>query len=436
MRTILLLIRKDLLRFKADTPAIVLTFVVPIVLILIFGNIFGGGSSSRGKINVIFVNESLSKIAKTIEAKLDSSDNIRPVKYYVDDKTTEKVYYTEAKAKSAIEAGVFRAALVFPTDFISDTSSSLNIKFYYDPSNEIEISLIQGSVQKLVMSEVPTLLPYLFRKQINKQIGLAEAENFQNKLSGLIGKFFNVDADSINLLTASEDAVLNTSVNEADNPINNLIKFDSVQLVGKEVANPGVTRIVGGWAIMFLLFSLTGAAMSLFEEKTEGTLKRLLCMPVQRSQILWSKYSWSMLLGVVQLSVMFIFAWLVFDVDIFSNLLNLIIVIIASAAAAVSFGMIITSFAKSLNQANGISTLLILVISALGGSWFPVSLLPDWMQVISKGTLTYWSVEAFLQVLWRGASFSTIAPHVMVLLSTAFIANFYSLLRFRKGKVF
>ena len=185
---------------------------------------------------------------------------------------------------------------------------------------------------------------------------------------------------------------------------------------------------------MFLLFSLTGASTSLFEERSEGTLKRLLCMPIKRTHILWSKYIYTMLLGIVQLYVLFIFSWLLFKVDVFSNFGNLFIVIAASSAAAVSFGMLITSMANSLSQASGLSTLFILMMSAIGGSWFPITLLPDWMQTISKMTLTYWSVEAFLQVLWRHSSFSGIATNVLVLLSIAFVVNYYSLLRFkRKG---
>jgi ABC-2 type transport system permease protein len=112
------------------------------------------------------------------------------------------------------------------------------------------------------------------------------------------------------------------------------------------------------------------------------------------------------------------------------------LVIIVSAAAAVAFGMLITSFAKTLGQASSISTLLILVMSAIGGSWFPTSLLPSWMQVASKGTLTYWSVEAFLQVLWRQASFCAILPNVLVLLLIAFGVNSYSIIRFNKGQIF
>lgn len=435
MKNIFTLVKKDFTRFRADKPAVILTFVVPIILIIIFGNIFGGGEN-RGKINLVLVNHSDSPVAKKIEAKLDSSDTISPLKFYYDDKSKSQVHFNEETAKNVVEEGKVRAALIIPENFINDSTGTLNLRFYYDPSNQIEISLIQGSVQSLIMTEIPDIFPYLLRKKTAGELGEENARGFENGLKSVVGEYFNIDPDSVNLFSNDEASIASSSEDTTGNIFDGMINFESVQLVGKSISNPGVTRIVGGWAIMFLLFSLTGTATSLFEEKADGTLKRILCMPVKRSQILWSKYIYSMLLGIVQLSVMFLFAWAAFDVDIFSNFLNLIIVIICSAAAAVSFGMIITSFAKSINQANGISTLLILVISALGGSWFPVSLLPDWMQILAKGTLTYWSVEAFMQVLWRGADFTAIAPHILVLLSTAFIANFYSLIRFRKGKIF
>jgi ABC-2 type transport system permease protein len=123
-------------------------------------------------------------------------------------------------------------------------------------------------------------------------------------------------------------------------------------------------------------------------------------------------------------------------VDIFSNIINLAFVILVSAAAAVAFGMIITASTKSLAQANGIATLFILIMSALGGSWFPVSLFPEWMQVVSKFTLTYWSVEAFLQVLWRNASIGDIVfPYIVILVGIAVIANLIALHLFKKNQV-
>jgi ABC-2 type transport system permease protein len=331
-----------------------------------------------------------------------------------------------------------------PEDFFADTSSALRFKFLYDPRNEIESQLIQGTIQKTIFTKLPSLFPLLMQKQANSFLGDSTSNLFKNDMAEMISEYFNIDkeevtksmsSESINDLLVTDSATTENSSGENDF-INNLIKFDSEQLVGKEIKNPGVTRIVGGWAIMFLLFTLSGVATSIFDEKQEGTLKRLFCMPVTRSEYLWAKYVYSILIGIVQLSVLFIFAYFLYDVDIFINLTNLIIVIIVSASAAVAFGMIIISLSNSLAQANGIATLLILIMSALGGSWFPVSLFPDWLQFFSKFTLTYWSVEAFLQVLWRNAPFSEIfSPYLIILLGIAIIVNFAALYFFKKRQV-
>jgi ABC-2 type transport system permease protein len=437
LKNIARLLRKDYIRFFNDKPALILTFLVPILLILIFGNIFGSGGS-RGKINVILVNQSQSEIASLIESKLDSSSSLRIVKSYTDENTGNEINFDEETARKFITDGRISAAVIIPEDFMSDTSTSLNFRFLYDPKNEIESSIIQGSIQREIMTTIPNIFPLLMQRRADTIIGSEQGEKFNDELSEVISKYFDIEADTIRKYTTDldENFVTDSATDSSEgNFIENLVSFESEQLVGTEVANPGVTRTVGGWAVMFLLFSITGAATSLFEEQQEGSLKRLLCMPVKRSQILWSKYLFSISLGMVQLFSMFIFAYFVFEVDIFSNFFNLFIVILASSAAAVSFGMLITSFARSISQANGIATLLILVMSALGGSWFPVFLLPDWMQIVSKITITYWAVEGFLQVLWRNSDFDGIVLNVLILFSMAFIVNFYSLIRIKRSSL-
>lgn len=441
MKTIYNLVIKDVIRFLNDKPSVILTFIVPMALIVIFGSIFGGSGGPRGKVNIILVNESNTPISRILESKLDSAKSLRIIKKYLPENGKDSLKFDEAVAKEYVKTGKISAAVVMPQDFFTDTSSTLRFKFYYDPKNEIESSIIQGQMQQTIMTQVPRLIPVLMRRQAVEYIGSDSTTMFVRSLGTIVENYFDVSADSfIQSITRIDTTELmqNTESDstEENQMMGNFIEFESEQLVGQEISNPGLTRSVGGWAIMFLLFSLTGAATSLFEEKQEGSLKRLLCMPVSRSQILWSKYIYTMLLGIVQLYVLFIFSWAFFDVDVFSNFLNLFVVIIASVAAAVSFGMLITSVAKTINQANGISTLVILIMSAVGGSWFPVTLFPDWMQAISKATLTYWSVEAFLQVLWRQAPFSAIVPNILILLFIAFLINAYALVRFKNGKVF
>lgn len=442
MRTLLTLIYKDILRFVNDKPALVMTFVVPTLLILIFGNIFSGGSGSRGKIPILFVNQSSSPVAKMIETKLDSSENLRLIKNYFDDELQKEISFDEPLARTKVEKGNYSAALILPEDFFSDTSKSVKFRILYDPKNEIESSLIQGSLQQMIMSQIPKVFPLLLQRQFTAQLDTAEFNKFRKGMSKTIATTFKYNPDSVynsmdpKRLEASLILDDTSSIaSGGENILKEIIKFDNQQVVGENIKSPGVTRTVGGWAMMFLLFSIVGASISLFEEKQEGSLKRLLCSPIPRSQILWSKYIYTILLGFIQLSVMFIFSWAVYDVDIFSNLFNLILMIFFSAASAVSFGMIITAHSKSLNQANGIATLLILVMSALGGAWFPITFLPEWMQFLAKFTITYWSVEGFLQVLWRQAPFSEIVLHLSVLGSIAVFINWYAIYKFKKGNI-
>lgn len=378
MKNIILLLKKDIIRFKSDKPAVMLTFLVPAVLIIIFGSIFGGGGGSRGKIPLIVVNESDVEFAKYLEDEIDSSSSLRGIKIYTDEEGNE-IPITEEKAVELVKNGKYPAALIMPEDFFSDTSTALQFKYYYDPRNEIESQLIQGTIQQTIFTKIPKIFPFLMQREAESFLGNSKADSFKYEIAEMMSGYFGIDSSEVlksmtnfDLTEVMQGADSNSS--EEFNPINNLIKFESEQLVGTEVKNPGVTRIVGGWAIMFLLFTLTGAATSIFEEKQEGTLKRLLCMPISNNEFLTAKYIYSILLGIVQLSVLFLFAYFLYDVDIFSNIFNLGIVILVSAAAAVAFGMIITASASSLAQANGIATLFIMVMSALGGSWFPVTL--------------------------------------------------------------
>jgi ABC-2 type transport system permease protein len=216
----------------------------------------------------------------------------------------------------------------------------------------------------------------------------------------------------------------------------NIVHIEREQLIGKELKNPWTTRSIGGWAMTFLLFTLTAASSSLFDERKSGVMLRLLTSPVSRDHILWSKYLFNMTLGIGQLLFMFVAGWLLFQVDIFSNFFNLLLIIVAASIACTSFGMLLASLSQTRQQAQGLGTLLILSMSAVGGAWFPTSFMPATIQFFSKLTIVYWAMNGFLEVLWRGVGTSSILPHIGILLGIGGLVNIISVWRFRKGHIF
>ncbi|WP_415910575.1 ABC transporter permease [Oleiharenicola sp. Vm1] len=215
-----------------------------------------------------------------------------------------------------------------------------------------------------------------------------------------------------------------------------MIKIESEQLAGAQVTNPAATRVVGGWAMMFLLFSLSGMATSLFEEKKAGIFLRLLSSPVRRSHLLWSKYLFGIALGLVQLVTLFFAGRLLFGIDVLANFGNLVVICLAAAMACTAFGMLLASITRTPAAASGLATLLILTMSSIGGAWFPTSFMPEFIQRLSKLTVVYWSMEGFALVLWNGCTFTELLPTLGVLLAMTAGLVAVSLWRFRRGPIF
>jgi ABC-type transport system involved in multi-copper enzyme maturation permease subunit len=438
MKTILTLIKKEYILFWNDKVAVALTFIVPAALIYLFGSIFGGSGGTPQGIDLAFMNNSNSAIGKKIESTLDTTKTFHLIKTYQNDQG-QTLQFDTVSIKDFVKKGNATAALVIPKDAYTDTAFGLKLKFYYDPKNEIEMQMIQGLLQQTIMSQIPQLFNSLMMKRSEVALGKVKGRMFNKGIASLISKYFHVDTSKIlrNGYFVSADTTKNDSTSKgAAGFFNNIIKLDKEQLVGKNVNNPNATRSVGGWAIMFLLFSITASSVSLFDEKLTGVTLRVLTSPVSRLQILWSKYLYNISLGVIQLYAMFFAGYLFFGIDIISNSLNLFIIIVCASAASTAFGMLLAAFSKTQAQARGLGTFLILVMSAIGGAWFPTFILPPFIQALSKLTLVYWSMEGFLDVLWRGSGFGEILPIAGILLLIAVIVNIISIWRFKKGDIF
>lgn len=414
-----------------------LTFLVPIVLIYIFGSIFGGSGNSPKGINIAFINNSNSKIAKKLETVLDTTQAFKLIRQYIDEEG-KIVKFDTNSVKDYVKKGNASAALVIPEDAFTDTSTGFKLKFYYDPKNEIEMQTIEGLMQQTIMSQMPNIFLASMQHRAETTLGKNKGMSFNRKIASIVSEYYDVDTSQISKWTNFSflDSTMSDTASAQTNFFKNILELDKVQLVGKDINNPGATRSVGGWAMMFLLFTITASSTSLFDENKSGVVVRILSAPVSRVQILWGKYLYNISLGCIQLGILFFAGYMFFNIDIFSNLFNLILIIIASAAASTAFGMLLAAFSKTSAQANGLGTFLILTMSAIGGAWFPTFILPHFIQVLSKGTIVYWSIEGFLAVLWRNATTIEILPYIGILLGISTIVNFVSVLQFKKGNVF
>ena len=473
MHPVLVLVRKDFTPFFRNKAAVSLTFIIPFVMIWLFGLVFGVNRKDSGPsgIPVAVVNASANPAA----AKL--VDALRAEKSFHVITTTDAPAQrplTEADLRPMMQApgARFRFALVIPDDLVSAEQFGVKIKILANPRNEIETQTVNGLLQKTLFTNVPQLLGESLQANAKKHLGDARFHQFNRTLAGAVAGAFGGDQEKIHReieaghflgthptatladpalrrldtppaptatppapASGSVPSTLSSQPSTAAAAAARLVRIDTEQVVGANVKNPAATTLVGGWAIQFLLFAVNASAASLFRERDAGIFQRLLAAPVTRAHILWSKFLSGVALGLLQLVVLFLASTLIYGTEVLPHLGLLVLVCLFAATACTSFGMLLAAVSSSPEAASGLATFLIMLMGAIGGAWFPITFMPGFIQPFSKLTLVYWSMEGFSAVLWAGQSFTQILPILSVLGAITALVMSLAIWRFKRGNI-
>jgi ABC-2 type transport system permease protein len=176
-----------------------------------------------------------------------------------------------------------------------------------------------------------------------------------------------------------------------------------------------VSFYAAGIGVMFLLFSCAGAGGALLEEEESGTLGRLLSSRAGMTGVLVGKWLFTAILGVLQLVLMFSWGAAVFGLPLLDHLPGFLVMTVVTAAGASAFGLLLATLARSRAQLSGISTILILSMSAIGGSMFPRFMMSETMQSMGLVTFNAWALDGYIKVFWRNAPLLDLWPQVAVL---------------------
>jgi ABC-2 type transport system permease protein len=115
------------------------------------------------------------------------------------------------------------------------------------------------------------------------------------------------------------------------------------------------THYVPGFAVMFVLFTSIGAgSVSLLKEQEAGTFRRLVVAPISKAEIIGGKITSTFFKAFVQLAVLMIFGHFVFDLNLGSDMLALVVLIAAIALSSTGLGLLVAVMVTTKDQADSV----------------------------------------------------------------------------------
>jgi len=340
-------------------------------------------------------------------ADFDQTRSSKEIIYKIDSLEDIRIIVSDSiNSKELVIKGKYACALLIYKGF-QDSLESGNgtpVELVYDRSREMEIGILQQNLMSILMSSTGEIIvKKSIAKYLQEQFPAIDQSTRDNILKNAIKKDYNTIA----------------------------IKWTSV--VGeKNDTKLGLIQAVAGTAILMLLFSVAGVGTSILEEKENGTINRLLYSPLKGSTILYGKMIFAFFISIIQLTAMFLFAWLIFRMDLSVNIPGLILMIIATSFAVSSLGIFLAAIAKTRQQAQNLSTIIILIMSAIGGSMIPLFIMPSILQKIALLSVNYWGIQGFYDIFWRGLPLEEILPKILILMSIGIFMTLASVQLFKK----
>lgn len=372
---ILVMVRVMALGLWRDRAGLVLVFVLPPLVFIVFASVFSAGASGRLDIRVGVVDQIDSAdsqhlfygLQRRLGGRLTRSPNV-------------------AALEDAIESGSVDAGLVLQSD-LAGTPTPITVLIH--PGRKAAGEVLTAQVNATAAQDLPELMLHREITQLDPLLALTPGQIRRS----------------------------------AQTPfgIGSTPPFAAQRILPG--GDPLVIYYTGAVSILFLMFTAMQGAMSLIDERRAGLWLRLGLSSGGVVPLLGGRMLWLTAVGVIQALVLFLVAAIVYNAPLLTHLAAWSATAVCAAAASTGIALALAAACYTREQAQTISTFVFLILAAIGGSMAPRFLMPEALQTLGWLTPHTWVIEAYQTVLWRGLVNRTVLEAWTVLASFA-IAGF------------
>ncbi|HEY4189872.1 MAG TPA: ABC transporter permease [Candidatus Limnocylindrales bacterium] len=389
MRIALLIAAKDLRQRFRDRSALIFAIIAPLGLALIFSRLIGPSAGFHATWVVVDLDGGTM-------ARVLRDDVIGGVaKAGVADVTDLP---TEAAAQAAVEDGTADAAFVIP--------QGLTAAIQAGRPTTVEIL---GSRSSGLSTDIAHAVAAQFGARV------AGAQLAVSTVQALAGASLP-PADAARIAQAAGAGPPAVSVVE--------VTADLRQL---DLA----TFFSASMAILFLFFSAQTGLLSIFEERRQGTLRRILAGPVGPGTVLTGKLLGAFAMSLVAMTTLVVATTLLIGAD-WGPPAGVIALIVAAIVAALGVSTLVISFTHTAEAAGSASAAVGITLAILGGTFAPSAQSPEILGTLALLTPHGWFLRGLGDLHGNGGGIATALPAIGVLLAIGLVTGGIGILRARR----
>jgi ABC-2 type transport system permease protein len=388
----------QLRRRLRDRSAVLQGIVAPIVLAVIITTAFGGGRSFSTEIGVVDLDGG--EFGAALVAGVETS---------ADDAGAESGSEVEligfpdrAAAERAIEARDLPSAIVIPDGFAASLRSESATDSSGREALAVEVLVDPG-------------------RQLPSDIAVAIATQFAASVeSSRLAATTLLTADPTLAVDPGLDAIV-ADASRASLPVT----------LGATAFGEGfdpITYFAPSMAILFAFLTLGAGARTVIVERREGTLARIRSTPISDRAVLGGVTASVVLVGLVSFLVIWLVTSLVFGAD-WGDPAGVLVVILATVLAIAGISTLVTGFARTESQADGITSVLAFGFVLIGGGFVSPGDLPDTLARVALITPNRWALNAFAELAAGASGIAAVLTPVLVLTSIGVITGAIGLRR-------
>ncbi|OQA85846.1 MAG: Inner membrane transport permease YbhR [Bacteroidetes bacterium ADurb.Bin234] len=191
-------------------------------------------------------------------------------------------------------------------------------------------------------------------------------------------------------------------------------------------------------AILVMLMSVVCGflpALNIVAEKEKGTIEQMNVTPVSKFTLILAKLIPFWVVGFIALNICIFVAWLFYDFFPQGNLLTFYLFAAVFVLAMSGFGLVVSNYAKSIQQAVFIMFFFVLTFVFLSGLYTPAANMPDWAQLLSHISPLKYIILVVRLIYLKGSGFTDMLPQFFSLTFLALFFNTWAVLSYRKRKM-